>query len=81
MKFLEEIFKLEAKAGANIFATSRFIPEVVERFKETTKLEIRAHDKDVRQYLDNRISQSGQKLLQTYREEIKTGITTVVQGM
>jgi len=35
----------------------------------------------VRQYLDGRILQSAQKLLETYREEIKTQITEVVDGM
>ncbi|RYP27804.1 hypothetical protein DL767_007516 [Monosporascus sp. MG133] len=81
MKFLSEIFGLQAKSGPNIFATSRFIPEVTEKFKGSTTCEIRAHDEDVRKYLDNQISQSGLKLLQTYCEEIKAEITKVVEGM
>ncbi|KAF4633060.1 hypothetical protein G7Y89_g5056 [Cudoniella acicularis] len=78
---LTEIFSLQVKTGANLFATSRFIPEVIERFRGSKIFEIRAHDEDVRQYLDGRISQSGQKLLQTYREEIMTEIIKVVDGM
>ena len=81
MKFLEEIFTLEEKSDRNIFATSRFIPEVSERFKGGTTYEIRAHDEDVRRYLDSRILQSGQKPLQTYCEEIKIAITNAVDGM
>jgi len=81
MKFLEEVLRLEEKLHANVFATSRFIPEVGERFKQATTYEIRAHDEDVRQYLEGRISQSGQKSLQTHREEIKTVITNAVDGM
>ena len=80
-KFLGEIFNLETKSRANIFATSRFIPEVIARFSGRITFEIRAHDEDVRRYLDSRISQSEQKLLHTYREEIKTEITKAVDGM
>jgi hypothetical protein len=81
MTFLTEIFSLQAKTGAKLFATSRFVPDINEKFKGTIILEIRAHDEDVRQYLDGRISRSGQKLLETHREEIKTEITKAVDGM
>ncbi|KAH6714552.1 nucleoside phosphorylase [Leptodontidium sp. MPI-SDFR-AT-0119] len=81
MTFLTEIFSLQTKTGANLFTTSRPIPEITERFRGSITFEIRAHDEDVRQYLDGRISQPGQKLLQTYREEIKTEITKAVDGM
>jgi Cdc6-like AAA superfamily ATPase len=79
--FLSEIFSLQTKTRANLFATSRFIPDIIERFHGSTTFEICAHDEDVRQYLDGRISQSGQKLLETHREEIKTEITKAVDGM
>ena len=32
-KFLSEIFNLQAKTGANLFATSRFIPEIMKEFE------------------------------------------------
>src|SRR5277367_6309712 len=32
-RFLSEIFNLQAKSRANILATSRFIPEIIERFE------------------------------------------------
>lgn len=78
---LTEIFNLQTRTKTNLFATSRFIPEITNRFKGSTTLEIRADDKDVRLYLDSRISQAGQGLLETHREEIKTEITRVVDGM
>lgn len=81
MSFLTEIFSLQIKTGANLFMTSRFIPEIMEKMKGTIKYEIRAHNEDVRRYLDGRISESGQKLLQAYREEINTEITKAVDGM
>jgi hypothetical protein len=80
MRFLSEIFGLQAKCGLNIFATSRPILEVAEEFRGSTTLEIRAHDEDVRKYLDHQILRSSLKLLLTYREEIKTEITKVVDG-
>jgi hypothetical protein len=81
MTFLTEIFSLQTKTRANLFATSRFIPDITEKFNGSTIFEIHAHNKDVRLYLDSRISQSKQKLLETHREEIKTEITKAVHGM
>jgi hypothetical protein len=81
MRFLSEIFNLQAKCGANLFATSRFIPEIIETFKGTISLEIRASDEDVRIYLVNRISESEFDVLKSYHDEIKTAITKAVDGM
>jgi hypothetical protein len=61
--------------------TSRLIPDITEKFNGSITLDIRAHDEDVRQYLNCRISQSGQKLLEIHREDIKTEITKAVDGM
>jgi hypothetical protein len=80
-RFLSEIFNLQVKYCTNIFATSRFIPEITEKFNGSTLLEIRARDEDVRKYLDGCISQSESKFLKSYHEEIKAGITKVVDGM
>lgn len=81
VKFLTEILNLQNRTRVNLFATSRTIPEITERFRGSITVEIRAHSEDVRQYLDGRISQSGQKLLEGYREAIKTEITKAVDGM
>ncbi|KAH8884964.1 purine and uridine phosphorylase [Thozetella sp. PMI_491] len=80
-RFLSGLFELQKLHKINILATSRFIPEIVGHFTASTSLEIRAHADDVREYLDGEISQSTHKLLQMYREEIKTKITEVAQGM
>jgi hypothetical protein len=79
--FLLEIFNLQVKCGTNVFATSRFIPEITEKFNESMSLEIRARDEDVQKYLDGCISQSESKFLKSYREEIKAEITKAVDGM
>jgi hypothetical protein len=80
-RFLTEIFALQAKCGANIFATSRSIPEIVSTFQDCTSLEIRAHDEDVRKYLEIHMSQSKSVVPKDYCEEIKTKIVGAVDGM
>lgn len=78
---LTEILNLQIKTRASLFATSRSIPDITERFQGSITCEIRAHNEDVRRYLDGRILQSGQKLLESHREEIKSEITKAVEGM
>ena len=81
VKFLSEIFAIQTKHETNLFVTSRFIPDIAEKFNQSTLLEIRAHTEDVRKYLDGRISQSESNFLKGYREEIKTEIIKAVDGM
>jgi hypothetical protein len=80
-RFLSEIFSFQEKYAVNLFVTSRFIPEITEKFSASTQLEIRAHTEDVQNYLDSRILQSGLHLLNAYREDIKNEITNAVDGM
>ncbi|KAL7904030.1 ankyrin repeat-containing domain protein [Trichoderma velutinum] len=80
-RLISELSNLQMRNGANIFATSRFIPEIKEKFKGSKEVEIRAHDEDVRRYLDSQIVQLGSKFLETHCEEIKTEIIRVVRGM
>ena len=82
-RFLTEIFNLQTKTGVNLFATSRFIPEITEMFKGSTSLEIRASEEDVRRYLEGHMSK-----LPTFvrnssdlQEEVKAGIVKAVDGM
>ena len=81
--FLAEIFNLQTKTGANLFMTSRPIPEITVRFKRSISLEIRASEEDVRRYLEGHMSK-----LPTFvgrssdiQEEIKTSIVKAVDGM
>jgi len=82
-RFLSEIFNLQAKSKANIFATSRFIPEITERFEGSMLLEIRASEHDVRRYVDGHMSHLpsfvGRSL--DLQEEIKAEIVKAVDGM
>ncbi|PWI64589.1 hypothetical protein PCL_09519 [Purpureocillium lilacinum] len=82
-KFVDYVFKLLVKSKLNVFATSRFIPDIIHKFEESIVLEIRATDEDVRQYIDGHMSRlprfvQGNLHLQ---DEIKAGIVQSVQGM
>jgi ankyrin repeat protein len=82
-KLLSEIFTLQEKSNLHFLATSRFIPEITERFRESASIEIHANSEDVRKYLDGQMYQlptfvSGNSELQ---EEIKNGIVHSVHGM
>lgn len=81
-RLLSEIFNLQAKCGANLFATSRFIPEITDQFKSGAWLEIRASDDDLRRYLDAYMARpkcvSKSPDLQ---EKIKDLIVKTVDGM
>jgi len=82
---LQGLLDLQKHGGINLFATSRFIPDVIERFRQhgCVSLEIRASRLDVERYLDGNMSrlmsfvQRDKKL----QEEIKTVIATAVDGM
>jgi hypothetical protein len=82
-RFLSEIFNLQAKSRANVFATSRFIPEITERFEGSMSLEIRASEHDVRRYVDGHMSHlpSFVKRSLDLQEEIKAKIVKAVDGM
>ncbi|KAF4438156.1 ankyrin repeat protein [Fusarium austroafricanum] len=74
--FLTEIFKIQAKSGANIFAASRSIPEITEIFEGSIVQEIRASEDDVRRYLNSHMSRLPSFVSRNERlqEEIKAGI-------
>ena len=82
-KILPEIFNLQARTGTNLFATSRFIPNVTEEFKGSPSLEIRANDGDVRRYLDGHMLQLSPFVSRKpdLQEEIKNQIVDAVDGM
>src|SRR5271154_5644387 len=82
-RFLSEIFSLQIRTGANLFATSRFIPEIVNEFNEATLLEIRASSEDIRKYLNSHMSQLPSCALKSrdLQEKVKTEIVQAADGM
>ena len=81
--FLGEILGLQAKTGANLFATSRFIPEIGKMFEQSISLEIRASGEDVQRYLDGHMSRLPPFVLcsSDLQDKIKTEISKAVDGM
>jgi hypothetical protein len=82
-KLLTELFSLQTKTGVNLFFTSRFIPEIIEKFVGCLSVEIRPSKEDVWNYLDKHISDlpdfvTNDTSLQT---EIKIEIEAAMDGM
>jgi Cdc6-like AAA superfamily ATPase len=82
-RFLSSLFNLQAKCGANIFATSRPISSIEKEFKGHTKLEIRASEEDVRKYLNGHLFRLPGFVARSpeLQEKIKTDIIKAVDGM
>jgi len=82
-RFLSELFNLQMKHRTNTFATSRFIPKIVDQFKGNVILEIRASREDVERYLEGHMGQLPTFVQQNrfLQEEIKIGISEAVDGM
>lgn len=55
-QFINALFDLQSNTNANVFATSRFTPNITQRFSSSVSLEIRAHAEDVRNYITGNIS-------------------------
>jgi hypothetical protein len=82
-RFLSNIFNLQVKTGAKLFATSRPIPDIERNFKGCLSLEILASNEDVRRYLDGHMSQLPTVVLSRpmLQDEIKTEIARAAEGM
>jgi hypothetical protein len=80
---LSELLNLQDSSGANIWATSRFVPDVIEKFHGSMLLEIRASEQDVQRYIEANMSRLPSFVGRNpdLREEIKTGIVGVIDGM
>jgi hypothetical protein len=83
-RLLAEIFNVQTKTGANLLATSRFIPETVKEFEgRSTLLEIRASDDDLQRYLDGHLFKLPSFVSRNadLQNEVKTAIINAVDGM
>jgi hypothetical protein len=82
-ELLSVISDLQAKHGINLFATSRLIPEITEKFQQDLRLEIRASQQDVQRYVDGHISKlpSFVRRNSALQKEIGTKISEAIDGM
>ncbi|KAL2846030.1 nucleoside phosphorylase domain-containing protein [Aspergillus pseudodeflectus] len=76
-KFINELLSLQSRHNATIFATSRLINDVAERFQQATLLEIRANPEDVGVFLAANMA----NLPAQYQDSIKTAIPEAIDGM
>lgn len=82
-QFIENCLALQAKCSVNLFMTSRFVPEIVQRFTGTATLKIRADSEDVQIYLASRMSRLPRFVSQDLeiQKEITDAIIKAVDGM
>lgn len=81
--FLSDIFRFQAQVGANVFATSRFFPDIMERFKQSPSLPIHAQDEDVELFLERNMDQLPLFVWHDVhlQQDIKSTIIGTVDGM
>ncbi|KAL7934324.1 hypothetical protein V8C35DRAFT_39952 [Trichoderma chlorosporum] len=74
---LDEMFFLQETTKTNIFATSRFIPKITQRFEACNCIEIRADKNDVQRYVQGQLEGGNIEHLPTLiknKPELKVGI-------
>ncbi|KAI8624059.1 hypothetical protein F5Y19DRAFT_337792 [Xylariaceae sp. FL1651] len=81
--FLSAIFHLQLKTRVNIFATSRIVPEITERFENSLVVEIRATEGDIRRYLQGHKAELPELVIDepSLQDEIINSIAEAVDGM
>lgn len=82
-KLLSEILMFQAECEVNLFVTSRHVPDILDAFGKSKRLEISANKDDVRNFLDGNISQlpSFVHRRSELEEEVKSAIVNAVGGM
>ncbi|KAL7910347.1 hypothetical protein GGI35DRAFT_362990 [Trichoderma velutinum] len=85
---LADIFLLRDESKANVFATSRLIPEIMEKFDTCKRMDVRASEDDVRRYVHGQLVGSNMEHLPSLikhkpelKDEIIRGISDAVDGM
>lgn len=79
-QFFDKVRELQVRHDMRLMTTSRFIPDIVDLFKDASNLEVRAIEGDVRRYVDGQIHrlpscvQRNAVLQQTIRERIAEAV-------
>ena len=84
-QFLSEILSLQKDCRVNLFATSRWIPDIADCFapEDALTVEIRAKAEDVRKYTNSRLPRLPGFVIRNpaLQEDIRLGIEKAVDGM
>lgn len=80
---LNELFSLQNKSEISLFATSRSIPEIMERFQGCLSLDIRPSHEDIWHYLDRHMSTlpGFVKSDNDLQNEVKIAIEAAIDGV
>jgi hypothetical protein len=65
----------------HLFVTSRFTPDVVEVFKDTSTLEVKAHSEDVRRYVQARFEDFKAPLSDSWQTKVEEAIIASTNSM
>jgi Cdc6-like AAA superfamily ATPase len=83
-RLLSEVYSLRAQAQVNLFATSRFVPEITLHFEGCMSKEIRADSDDVLRYVNERIPQLLRSRISKYldlQDAIRREVVKAADGM
>jgi hypothetical protein len=82
-RILNKIRDLQKETDLHLMVTSRFIPEIVEEFKHTPRLEVRATAADVRRFVAGKIYELPKCIQRDkeLQELVQDKITQAVDGM
>jgi hypothetical protein len=82
-KLLLQLSQLQNKSGANLFMTSRFIPDITERFERDLRIEIRANEHDVQRYIEGHLDELPRFVQRDLdlQQEISSSIVKAIDGM
>jgi len=83
-RLLSAVFSLQAQTQINLYATSRFVPEITSQFEGCMSKEIRAKDDDVLRYINGRIPQLLRSRISKYldlQNAIRRQLVEAVDGM
>jgi hypothetical protein len=83
LEILSDLFQLQSIVTFNLLATSRFVPEIVNRFNKSTSMTVHASNDDVKMYINAQMHRRAKlaKLDQKLQEEITLSIVRSVEGM
>lgn len=81
--FLKSIFDLQSATEANIFTTSRDIPDILSEFQGVLRKDVQASKRDVLEYIDGQLSNLPRfvKRDNNLKDQVKTKISEAVNGM
>jgi Cdc6-like AAA superfamily ATPase len=74
---------LQQQTGLRLMATSRHIPDIVEKFKDTPLVEVRASDSDLKRFVTGNVNRFARfvRLSSDLQERVQTKIVEAADGM